>query len=811
MLSTEGKTLTIKDDFRLLEIDTLVRSIITGKETYDTLVVIMMERKDLDQVFNRPSMDIFWRKLGQSVVTLIWKSTRTSAPPWLTKYFNNVQILQLDTLVVELPPKFYCGLERLTTSEKMIRYDISTEQHRIRPELNGLLLGCTTLKKFEFNCDVPLEATIVNDLFAELNYTILDMDEVIFECEPVPSWADYHNYYWVIERIEMEFSRSGENRKVIIKPLTIKVELKANHHVCAKNCSVHHQIFKSESVTEFSFQHDTKCFECYKTCFLGCPSIRRFHGFYLDSVLLKVMSQHLTRLNHCTCYYQGVVPLTNEWPSFPDINSVDIRFIDAVTYEGFTKFVKSYPNLTRLTVSIHKEITDDDCAEVVSKYLRNLENLSIVCGDSKLTQTGLELIGNHLKNLKELRINCRESKTVIRNLFDTLPELTSVHNELLTFLERNPPDKSSNLAVDVDEYPITVSNDDNINDALPLELLEEILRFLYKSDVLSCRQVCRYWFDICSSSSRLDRTLDLTNSYLTWKTSPVKLFVNTNFKYNRILINDATSCAKGENLTEFWETITRETKEIRIKGHHPNFINAFESGLTAAHLSQLHHLSFTEVPSFNELLKQDNPEWNSLLTRIDTLTFRESDFTKYHKKIEEFSMSNVKSLNFVQFWNDEVVLELLNRISFPKIQNFKVLPLFFMELPQIFQTKLNFWQVKILCVTKSVDQWSYGDLQLIWMNCSNLQRCGLGQEEDTGDDHFDDTVFMRSEQVSRLMFDKLSELSGIYFVKFVKNDGEKFQYKAYCRSGVKSFKKLNKTHRLSDEICCLFEQVRHPM
>lgn len=763
MSTGNEKTLTFSDNLEQSEIDSIMQSVITGQKTYDTLML------NVDG-FEKPLMSKFWKKLGESVTTIDCEQSSAGSLSCIENYFTKVRTLHIGNEHNFVLSNIYFNLEVLTTtSQNMIRYDL------VSRTLTEIVAGCKLLKKIEFGCNVPLEANIINGLFSELNYTALEMDEVIFDCEPLPCWMDFHSYYWIIKRIEMEFIRSDEIRKVIIKPLQISVRYGRNLRQFGENCSVYHHIVKSDSITEFSFQFKSNCFNYLKITFESCPSIRRFNGRNVDMELLRLMSQLLKKLQHCTCYYTGYLP--NEWPSFPNIDTFDIRFMQEVTHDGFENFVKSYPNLRQLTVTVDKGITDDDCAKIVSENLKNLEYLDMRCSNSKLTQVGLEFIEKTLKKLKTLRINCLERKTVLWNLFEKLPDLEVLHHRSFPFsAERHDWIKANENKALLDEYPTNVSNY-NINTTLPTEILEKVFEFTEKIDLLSSRRVCRYWFEICSSSTKLDRTLDLKNSYLSWKADPVRLFINTNFKYNRIEVNNETHVANAESLLKFWEKIAGDIKEIRITDDEPTFIKAFETGLKAQHFTKLNHLSFNTIYGFKEFLKQDNAEWNALLTNIDTLSFVSNLFTE-HKCILNFSMSNVKHLKFFDRCHDKDITEILNSVSFPKIQNLTILIFRNIKLNEIFKTKLNFCQLREFHIT--ISDWSYQDVELICINCPNLQCLRIGNVSGK-----DDTEFLENEEVPKMLFDELPALREIYFylLKFIEEINEdEMQYIKYCRT-----------------------------
>lgn len=84
-----------------------------------------------------------------------------------------------------------------------------------------LLKQLKSIKKFQFVCRIPLEDSTINELFAGINHEFIGMDEICFDCQPLPFWNDYSAYYWDIESIAMEFDRQIGNKKLLLKPLKI--------------------------------------------------------------------------------------------------------------------------------------------------------------------------------------------------------------------------------------------------------------------------------------------------------------------------------------------------------------------------------------------------------------------------------------------------------------------------------------------------------------------------------------------------------------------------------------------------------------
>lgn len=792
--------INLENSLDFFENNEILQSIMKQEIKYDTIII-----KGNKSVQLKTFIDC--EAIGKSITTSKSYNTKLCVPyDFLVLYFTKIREIRIEStskLELDLSELYQTNteLETITWFNDLVLYYGNREETELHKSFIEILKHCKSLKKLKFNCWIPLEASIINEIFAHINHFFLQIDEIFFDCDPtLPTWTDYQNYYWMLERIEIELIKSDKgHNKVIIKPLKIEEMKKDNGSECAN----HQLLFKSPSVTEYLCMNSSmKCEQCYKSCFENFPSIARLMLLRgIDEPFLSTMSKKLIHLSECNLNFTTKI---ETWPSFPNMTKMQIT-LETTDYKHFEGFVKSCSNLKSLTLIVNDGISCDDCVKILSEHLIRLEYLYIECRKSKLTAVGLDFIGNNLKNLSNLRCYSSESKDAFENVFDKLLKLETINKNHHVFNR----DCVVKIKTNETDQPLRLSNRMNIND-LPPETLENVFLYLNEKDQLTCRLVRTSWFQILSSSSRINRTLDLKDSYLSIRTNPVQTFLNTDFKYNRVLLNSKTHIAKDENLTEFWRTIGRDIKEICVFNRHSTFFtDAFTSGLTPDHLPKLKQLVFSTFYYFNELLSQNILEFSVILSKIKTLKFTDmmSDIQLYdkHPELVKFEMSNVEKLE-VHDNNARAIIQCLVQLSLPQIRSCLIFSGSYLDFQLLFETNLNFGQLKTFFVAKK-DKWDAKDFVLITKNCSNL--CYLGLGLNAHNEGIDD-VLKAIPDILKMMFDKLPLLCGIYFVSYDCTfcDSYPLDYrreyleikhsKLYWRTGMNSWTKSRRSYDVFD-------------
>lgn len=353
-----------------------------------------------------------------------------------------------------------------------------------------------------------------------------------------------------------------------------------------------------------------------------------------------------------------------------------------------------------------------------------------------------------------------------------------------------------------------------LSTVVPIEILEKIFMYLNKSEQLQCRLVCKNWFNIFSSSLRLDRTLNFHDSYLSWKTDPVEIFRNTKFKYNRITIGTGTTINRNDNLSAFWTSIGIEIKELFFIRKLYAMKNAFESGLTADHFPKLKHIIFDCPHNCDYSFIKNIPEWNTLLVQIEKITFTNGvcQFVRNAEQLyPEMEMPNVEKFH-VYYKSDDIVKG-LSGLNFPKLREFFILLDSNITLDALFkETTLNFGQLEYFFVEK-IGKWEENIFDLITMNCINAKSIGVGMSDkfyviesqklkliQTPEKYID------LKKTVEVMFQRLPTLSDIYFGIY---SGDKVHQRIlYSRTGVSSFIETEKSYRRFDEF--YFSVLRYP-
>lgn len=632
--------LTIKNFVALSEDNKIVQSVLQKTVKYDTLVLKTTRAMDtFNETFAQSeAFDIFWDTIGKSVLSLELHHLNFS-PIHLPSYFNNLRELHiygfnsLDTATLEFFHKNPL-LEIISWSDTTNGIKFTKEQ--LYEKLTEILNICTNLKTLQVDYAIPLEANSINDFFSYLNLKIFHMDEIVFDCKPLPCWVDYHSYYFMIERFEMNFIKNGDRKKLIVRPLSLsECLLKETLEGCATNCFFEHQVFESKSVMKIEFSIGNKCKEYIQSCFKSFSHVSQLEELRIaDDVTLHLMSKHLRELS---CLKMRMESNTENWPSFLALRTIKITFAKS-TYDSFKSFIGACPNLRSLSVKVNEGVSRDDCFKLISKHLKQIEHLRLTCGESCITTNGIYLINCNLTTLEESHIVTTNNKTNFKELYDKLPKLRFVDARRLCDRPKDGELKRLTFGMRFMEIPV--------------EVWEEIFTCLTKNDLLRCRRVCRGWSNIISSSSKLNRfQINFTNCNFFWDTNPVQLFSNSHLHFGSLLIGTRTNFPQGEKLQVFWKKIGKSVEKLILERSCTTFYDAFKTGLAADHLPNLKELFFDDFYSyFNELLLQEIDEWKFILRKIEKLTFCNSFFKDWHEttnKYAEFEMSSLNELKIV--------------------------------------------------------------------------------------------------------------------------------------------------------------------
>lgn len=789
-----GTVLTLKSNDLLSETHNIVQAVLSESFLCQTLI-IDGEFNLFEETFkDEETFKTFWHLLGKSVV--VGDLNIKHVPVFMTNAcFTNLREIRMHA--------DHANLEFIELCKKNIQLDTivlrggnvinisNYDKWNIEEHVFDLLRYCKLLKKFEFSCFIPLEESTINELFAGINYEYLGMDEILFDCEPIPCWNDYSTYYWVIHSIAMEFEKEHGTNKLLIKPLEIEETFKSDENECQDDCPIKHKVFLSKSVKEINFSFDSykRCRNYLESCIYSFPSTIILNAAGLMDYDEWMVNLILPQLNHIsTCYIYFKSSALN-WVSLPQVETIAVTFV-TTTYESFEAFIKSVPNLTFLEIFINQGITSDDCVKIISDHLPFLSYLSIMCNKSKVTSVGLRLFRKNFQVLEELRIQCPTSDIAIRRLFKKLPKLSKIFCGERYFYKN---DQITNDTIAIEEHEMRDEAKLTIED-LSTEIIECIFLNLNKRDQLQCRQVSKRWFDICSSSTQLDRSLSFKDSYLSNNINPVKIFLNTKFNYNRLVFDKDTNFATEDDLTEFWDKIGEHIIELSFIGNALNIEGAFKTGLVSNHLPNLICLCFNNLYFFNELLSRKNiPEWHSILKKIKSLTVM-GVYVVTRKLSNDlvFEMPCVEKVEV--YYNADVVLNYLSYLTFPNIKTFVIVSE--SDEPTQSLLKVNFTNLQSLFIGH-YEQWKNHGFESIcqkFPSLCSLGVCMLGATERTFDVNF-------CNSVAESFFGRLCFLCKIYFVKFYKTERNILQRKLYYRTSVNEFIVSNEKHHLFDEIC----------
>lgn len=793
METNEPTTLSIRNYMILTEHHSMVKEVIEKEIIYDTLALHMAE-KSFDETFVQSTKFAeFWKTLGESVTTLKLNYVK-SLPIELETFFTNLRELQIygyDTFKVVLPALY----EKNLHLESILWYDtlfgIDSTKEEIRGKFTEILSQCKTLKLI-FDIDLPLEASFVNEFFANINYDILQMDDITIDCEPLPYFTDYRNFRWRIQRFQMEFNRTADCEKLVIKPLIIKEELKVEHSECQEDCALDHKVFRCESATRFIFttRKLKRCQAYYKSCFESFPFVLQIDNFPKeDNGKLSVMTSNYK-------VFSNNEP-TESWPSFPSIKRIYNVFETALLEKLGTTVKDSFIPSTS-EVRVNERVGDNDPSNIFSEKLENISKLNATIGNETLTpEKYLEQLGTVIENYEGLQTMIEGFKGYVGHLLDSLDSFDFADNSKFPFKmpAEMPP------AYWQTETPSTTFM------GLPNHIWEKIFWYLSKNQQLRCRLVCKDWFDIFSSGLKLDRTMKFTDCHLSAKTDPVNVFANTTFCYNRLLFGQNLNFAPDENLSEFWEAIGGPIVKLVIERGYTTFTDAFKTGLASHHLPNLNELYFDNFYYFfNVSLTKEDPEWQKILKKISKITFRNAFYKGFHEIVSDYAEIELSNIEEVKIINtSETDLKCLNSLTFPKLKKFTLIYDSHSSLEELFDTKVEFSELTFLSIAK-YKKWRTFDFKLISNKCTNLRCLIIGQHvvpegpnvatepnasvstdrnaKPTDIRTFDQALFA---QVSKMMFEELLTLYDIYFVSFSSMERKVRECKVYSKSDVRGF------------------------
>lgn len=735
---------------------------------------------------------IFLEKLSESVVTLKIISDRSTEGNMdlfdmcnkhpnifsnVVNYFKNVRELILVGIDYYTPglAEFCARSEHLEKIVFTVRHITIITEKKVHQNFINVIQHCKSLKTFEFFCDIPLEANIFNNIFSYLNVNFWEMEEIILDCEPLPSGIAYSNFYWAVTKMVLDFEITEDTSKLIIKPLEIQECVRHNYELtCQHDCLIEHKVFKSKSVTQFMYEpYIFRCQKYLETCFESFPFVQKvnINNYEMRSkaqTILNLMIRHLKCLKEC--YFRFNQSITSNYPPFSIV---------------FEKFLKSFSNLTHLHLYLYKCISSDDSIKLISKHLKALTELSLVCKDSQISSVGLQLLtGNSFSNLEYLNVKSCKSAIDIKEWLKKMHEPENCSSNNFEIANQNT------VSINVEK-----GNDERELNVLPVEILEHIFSFLHKNSQLQCRAVSKRWFDIFSSSLKLDRTLHFKDSYLSLNTSPVEILLSTEFKYNRMVFYKNTYFAK-DGLSKFWTKIGKEIKEFILQDEALNPIGAYKTGLRENHLPNLEKLTIStyvlsiHYPIFFNILKKIKKMCLfSLAIKISTDSL---------KQFQNFELTNLKEFELYLI-DDEIIFDMLsNCLSLNKLS-------IFFKKDKNFNTTFNFNQLTTLLIG-GFNKWPTNFLKVICDNLSNLRSlgiCMINERQIIANPI--DLEFC--DELTQKIFSKLKFLDEIFFISLSKLNARPIEvrHKLYRLNGFsKKVKESNERHHTFYEMCINF-------
>lgn len=268
MVENNENILTFSDYLDLSETSKVIQAVINDKIKYDTINILGTNNLFRINFVNSEKFKTFCRKLEVSVTTLI---------------------VGPNSVLSMMPTQLYedSNVEKIILNYNM--FDIKST-HVGFLDLSKLY---KSLKVLTFICEIPLQATALNEIFGTLNYQYFRMGEVIFDCDSLPSENEHDCF--IIEKIEMKFikNENDDSTKIIVKPLKISDKEKA----CKKSCQLEHQAFRCESVTEISILNLGNCSTYFINVFKSFPFIKNVTAYVIcEKNVWSLLKDELERL-----------------------------------------------------------------------------------------------------------------------------------------------------------------------------------------------------------------------------------------------------------------------------------------------------------------------------------------------------------------------------------------------------------------------------------------------------------------------------------------------------------------------------------
>lgn len=805
-----------QSDLCLVDVE-IIRSVMREEVIYDKLVIENSVVEEI--VYYGSEQEHFWKKLGKSIKKLEIKNVVLSEALGyfynrLHLYFFHLEetIIQCDVALILkfVSPKLLEQNTELQTIELLCSNGQETKV--IIDGLIRIVRDCKTLKQLTCTCWMLLDEQAINETFGKIYQDY----QIVFKCKPLPNRKDFTNIMWIVTKIQIELNKNSDNQEVVvIRPLEIMEKLINGQNDCELNCAIDHQVFKMESVTKFTFQPLRKCQIYYKSCFESFPNVTDIPSpIICDAMNFSLLSGHWNNLRECNIKVMENV----SWTKFLNMQKLGVHF-KTTSNENFNKFTECCPNITHLTVQVNEGIMTDACIKHISNNMKKMEIFRLKCPKSKMTAFGLQMIGNNLNELQELQIDCTENFSMRAELFSKLPKLQLIFRDNWKLCpQRLTRNMVEHLEAASKVSSVTEENSDNSDLNIPAiyhlspEMLEKFFLYLNRYEQMRCRFVCKQWFDILSSNRNFERELNFRHCYISLNGRPGSIFTRTDFKYNRILVDEHTYLAEDEDLTELWERIGKNIEEIFIGNKSLSFLNALNTSWTASNFPNMTKYFFENLNDLTMLTyKKDATE---LLHNIQTLTIKNIFSQKGLNQTNEinFEIPNVELLRLSELVDVKSLQILVNHyLRFPKLKNLEIYYVPGLRdywLEKLFETNINFNQLTQLLVV-GLENWQNKDFELIFKHCRNLRSLKIGlrnAEPDSNfepdsdiepDDRFKEEINFSSalrcisglnlDRIVPMMFEKLPLLTYIRFIfcdfNYFNYDYHMEPYKTYTKKG----------------------------
>lgn len=528
--------------------------------------------------------------------------------------------------------------------------EVGSKNWEVLPAFENLIKCFTSLKRISFPCSLAYHYAVIIKPISYFSQNVLGADEIIFEMDCKSS---NRNIYISAMEIEVSNNELSDNilKTSIVKAIDIFFIFFGNqfadlvyNSASESYCIFEHNICTNKLVRELRIIDTVKtCLQCFEYLVKSFPNIMCWKPVNrylpLNSTTVVLMSKHLPNYSHLPLIYSECL---DSFPAFAQLKYLDICLDVDQTSAGLYHLCECCPNLEHFMITFsYSDIFRSTVGQAITNgivtHLKKLKFLEID-ESVKIDSLGLKAIGSNLKQLTTLSFSCDENAAELLQLLKELPHLECI-DYILNFARRKLTRQSLNALNSVDQI---VSSRD-AGDILPDELWAQVFENLPINDQVTCRCVCKQWWNVLNSFPCFRRPFKLRSCVLKMDTNPCKTFKNTQFNFNSLLFQGPIIIC-DHNVNEFWSNIGRSINEIYFATwmNVERWSKLSNGGMIIQNFPALKSITFVGAKVFFELLSQHYDTIGPMLKLLKTLVIYSFSEDMEYEIREEPDMTNLE-------------------------------------------------------------------------------------------------------------------------------------------------------------------------